>query len=82
MRDEDEKITEYKPRKIGAQGGSIRTTLPKRFLEEVAHELDINIIELIRDYQVKVEVYRGSDGSIMKGYTEIKMIRRGGEVGD
>lgn len=82
MSDKDEDITEYKPRKIGIQGGSVRITLPKDFLEEVARELDISFFELIRDYQVKVEVYRGKDGSIMRGYTEIKMIRRGGEVGD
>lgn len=74
---DEEDRTEYKPRKMSEQGGSIHTTVPKALTRELADELGINLFDLIRDYELEVTVVR-KKGSILKGYIDLAIVERGG----
>lgn len=74
--DEDE----YKTRKLREQGGSVIATLPKKLINETADELGITFGELLRDYELAIDLVRDPRGSILNGDLFFYFVKKGGGV--
>lgn len=70
----------YKTRRMNPQGGSVITSLPKPLLEEVAKELNISFVELVKNFDLAIEVYRDPKGSLLNGDLILSFVERGGKI--
>ncbi len=71
---------EYKPRKLGKQGGSTITTLPNKLVEEAAEEMSITVSELRKNFELTIEVFRDPKGSLLNGEIILSIVEKGGGI--
>ena len=74
--DEDE---EFKTRRLTKQGGSVMTSLPGPLVKELAKELNVSIVDLIKNYDLSIRVTRGKRG-LLDGFCELTFVERGTEA--
>jgi len=74
--DEDE----YKTRKLHRQGGSIMASLPKKLITETAEELGITLGDLLKEYELAIDLVRDPGGSILNGDILLYFVKRGGGI--